>query len=91
MLNVAFENPRKTRLRLEELKEQGRNGIVVEGDALYMVPDRISGLEELEELRRVCPGSMWNFVNLQVLSLVRIIVDFNRSKSTYRMRYVPRI
>ena len=29
---------------------------------VYNVPDRLSGLEELGELRRLCPGRQWNFV-----------------------------
>ncbi|EEB87677.1 hypothetical protein MPER_14901, partial [Moniliophthora perniciosa FA553] len=27
-----------------------------------MVPDRVTGLQELEELRRLCPDRIWNFV-----------------------------
>jgi hypothetical protein len=30
----------------------------------YLVPDRVAGLSELEELRRLCPGRQWNFVSL---------------------------
>ena len=29
----------------------------------YLVPDRVGGLNELEELRRLCPGRQWNFVS----------------------------
>jgi hypothetical protein len=29
---------------------------------MYSVPDRNTGLLELEELRRTCPGRIWNFV-----------------------------
>ncbi len=28
----------------------------------YMVPDRKTGLQEVEELRQLCPGRTWNFV-----------------------------
>ena len=28
----------------------------------YLVPDRITGLEELEEFIRLCPNRQWNFV-----------------------------
>ena len=31
----------------------------------YLVPDRMTGLTEVEELRRVCPGRTWNFVRLR--------------------------
>ena len=29
----------------------------------YLVPDRVTGLEELEELRRLSPKRKWNFVS----------------------------
>jgi hypothetical protein len=28
-----------------------------------MVPDRVTGLEEVEELRSLCPDRIWNFVS----------------------------
>ena len=55
MLNVAFENPRKLKHRAEN-----RRSNTVD----YLVPDRISGMEELEELKRLCPSRKWNFVSL---------------------------
>lgn len=74
LLNVAFENPRK--LRAE--KEGNFGGVpkrvrksdvnrkapktVVEKEP-YLVPDRVTGLTEVEELRRTCPGRVWNFVS----------------------------
>lgn len=30
----------------------------------YLVPDRVTGLDEVEELRRLCPGRIWNFVGV---------------------------
>lgn len=33
-----------------------------EAGLMYSVPDRTTGLLELEELRRTCPGRIWNFV-----------------------------
>ena len=30
---------------------------------IYMTPDRETGIEQLEELQRVCPGRIWNFVS----------------------------
>ncbi|KAJ3759599.1 asparagine synthase-domain-containing protein [Lentinula raphanica] len=32
----------------------------------YMVPDRVTGLQEVEELRRLCPERVWNFVEVNV-------------------------
>ncbi|PFH54671.1 hypothetical protein AMATHDRAFT_134515 [Amanita thiersii Skay4041] len=63
LLNVAFENPRKIRT------QQAINlGIYIGNtpNSPYCVPDRMSGLEELEELRRVCPERKWNFVEINV-------------------------
>ncbi|KAI0048394.1 hypothetical protein FA95DRAFT_1588690 [Auriscalpium vulgare] len=80
LLNVAFENPRKIRVQLEgnvggmtkkEKKTRARKeaaGETVEGsyDHDYLVPDRVTGLREVEELRRLCPGRLWNFVEIDV-------------------------
>jgi len=79
LLNVAFENPRKIRVQLEgnpdalskHLKRERRkfeqNGCVQQYSTPYLVPDRIGGLEELEELQKVCPRRIWNFVGCNVL------------------------
>ena len=32
----------------------------------YNVPDRLTGLQEVEELRRLCPGRTWNFVSTKL-------------------------
>ena len=75
LLNVAFENPRKTRVQLEGnfggvSKREGRvrkhtsEAALRAAEVSYLVPDRITGLQELEELRRVCPGRPWNFVSV---------------------------
>lgn len=29
----------------------------------FRVPDRVTGLEELEEFNRLCPNRRWNFVS----------------------------
>ncbi|KAG8219982.1 hypothetical protein J3R82DRAFT_989 [Butyriboletus roseoflavus] len=75
LLNVAFENPRKIQLQLDgnigALPKKKRKHLKAaetdsSGDAdselsSYMVPDRATGLQEVEELRRLCPGRLWNF------------------------------
>ncbi|KAF8634020.1 hypothetical protein AX15_001188 [Amanita polypyramis BW_CC] len=77
LLNVAFENPRKTRVQLEGnfggiSKRRGRGRTHTldtasqAAEITYLVPDRVTGLQELEELRRVCPGRLWNFVEINV-------------------------
>ncbi|KAF7789879.1 hypothetical protein EIP86_000827 [Pleurotus ostreatoroseus] len=71
LLNVSFENPRKIlvkadgnigglpkRERKQKLREP-TDYATIEVD--YNVPDRVTGLQELEELRRLCPGRTWNF------------------------------
>lgn len=35
---------------------------------MYSVPDRNTGLMEVEELRRICPGRIWNFVRYFMFS-----------------------
>ena len=71
LLNVAFENPRKIRIAQEgnvgglprrQKAKHGKATHAAEAKSSYAVPDRKTGLEELEELRRLCPGRKWNFV-----------------------------
>ncbi|EJD04010.1 uncharacterized protein FOMMEDRAFT_167293 [Fomitiporia mediterranea MF3/22] len=81
LLNVAFENPRKIQLRSESSeniktrrKQPQNHGVSdarVNGQKngtfeSYLVPDRITGLEELAELRALCPHRQWNFVEVDV-------------------------
>ncbi|KIY45371.1 hypothetical protein FISHEDRAFT_23907, partial [Fistulina hepatica ATCC 64428] len=61
LLNVAFENPRKLKERKGKDATQD-----FETTVIYMVPDRLTGLEELAELRRLCPHRKWNFVEINV-------------------------
>lgn len=70
LLNVAFENPRvlkasaaagtshKKSTPAESERESPNTG----KRGTYDVPDRLTGLEQLEELRGVCPERTWNFV-----------------------------
>lgn len=37
-------------------------------DVSYLVPDRVTGLQELEELRRISPGRRWNFVGIGIFT-----------------------
>ena len=76
LLNVAFENPRKIQVRHEKVTGKKKREVVMalengqENDQSafdpYAVPDRITGLEEVEELRRLCPQRQWNFVSLLI-------------------------
>jgi len=49
-----------------ERRKFEQNGWVQQYSTPYLVPDRIGGLEELEELQKVCPGRIWNFVGCNV-------------------------
>ncbi|KAJ3883112.1 asparagine synthase-domain-containing protein [Lentinula edodes] len=78
LLNVAFENPRKIKVQqkgnINPNKKKSKpkayesdtatlsNSAVTE----FMVPDRVTGLSEVEELRKLCPGRVWNFVEINV-------------------------
>lgn len=79
LLNVAFENPRKVQVQLDgnigalpkKKRKQHLKMIEIESSSnadremsSYIVPDRATGLQEVEELRRLCPGRVWNFVSL---------------------------
>ncbi|KAF8912868.1 asparagine synthase [Gymnopilus junonius] len=76
LLNVAFENPRKIRIQKEGniggiSRHRIKAGTTHENKytiecVSYLVPDRVTGLMELEELRRLCPGRTWNFVEVNV-------------------------
>ncbi|KAG2149778.1 asparagine synthase-domain-containing protein [Suillus cothurnatus] len=78
LLNVSFQNPRKIQVQTDgnigaipkrekkrQLKAAEINGAMKES-ASYMVPDRVTGLQEVEEFRRICPGRTWNFVEVDV-------------------------
>ncbi|KAG6842482.1 hypothetical protein C0991_000008 [Blastosporella zonata] len=74
LLNVAFENPRKIRLQAEgkpggvtkRHKKRPTETVEPRSHTSYNVPDRITGLQELEELRRLCPERIWNFLQLEI-------------------------
>ena len=97
LLNVAFENPRKIKLQKEGIygssRRNKREKLLSkseeshEAERIYSVPDRITGLLELEELRRTCPGRIWNFVRRFML-VTKICTHYNRLKSTSRTRYI---
>ncbi|KZT36613.1 hypothetical protein SISSUDRAFT_1024067 [Sistotremastrum suecicum HHB10207 ss-3] len=77
LLNVAFENPRKLRNQSRTGKvKAGQNSTTQKVVDPYAVPDRESGLEELDELRTLCPGRIWNFVEVNV--------DFEEAKSAQK-------
>ncbi|KZT58497.1 hypothetical protein CALCODRAFT_494755 [Calocera cornea HHB12733] len=78
LLNVAFENPRKLGLAQQKGKKKQKPmpGKATAGEDAadgsesladkYAVPDRVTGLDAVQELRAVCPGRRWNFVAVNV-------------------------
>ena len=92
LLNVAFENPRKIKLQKDGLSRRNKTEKLLskseeshEVERTYSVPDRNTGLLELEELRRTCPGRIWNFVRHSML-VIESFTHYNRLKSTSRTR-----
>ena len=71
LLNVAFENPRKLKAKASAKAGTPNTpptaprsaSIPHDENSVYMTPDRETGIEQLEELQRVCPGRIWNFVS----------------------------
>ncbi|KZT21680.1 hypothetical protein NEOLEDRAFT_1073160 [Neolentinus lepideus HHB14362 ss-1] len=70
LLNVAFENPRKIQGNVagsnKRKKVKKDNDEQLSSDVSWLVPDRVSGLKETEELRRLCPGRRWNFIEINI-------------------------
>jgi asparagine synthetase B (glutamine-hydrolysing) len=52
LLNVAFEKVQRDPKKISEIN--------------WNVPDRITGKETLDELRKICPERTWNFVEINV-------------------------
>ena len=78
LLNVAFENPMKIKARvhgnvngLNKKRKKSLERVLnvtehfTDPDLMYVVPDRDTGLEEVEELRKLCPERVWNFVSFK--------------------------
>ncbi|CAG8465843.1 2746_t:CDS:10 [Paraglomus occultum] len=62
LLNVGFENPRS-------VDAEGRKSRKVSEEKekdIFKVPDRISGRQGVEELRRISPKRKWNFIEVDV-------------------------
>ncbi|KAG8925968.1 hypothetical protein FRC01_009496 [Tulasnella sp. 417] len=75
LLNVAFENPRTLRAaskpsgkskKVRPSSDEAEQESPEHGRPTYDVPDRLTGREEVEELRRCCPERTWNFVEIDV-------------------------
>ncbi|KAI6136811.1 asparagine synthase-domain-containing protein [Pisolithus sp. B1] len=66
LINVAFENPRKIHVRLRRERKKYRKAgeimkVTDEGTTLYLVPDRVTGLEEVERIAETVPGENVEF------------------------------
>lgn len=58
LINVAFEQPRVQSKRGEPTSHEKK--------ASFDVPDRLSGLEALAELGKVCGVRQWRFVEVNI-------------------------
>ncbi|CAG8632941.1 9355_t:CDS:2, partial [Acaulospora colombiana] len=92
LLNVAFENPRTLNGSIPPSSKRNRKSKsdvpspTVPDSQKYMVPDRITGLAQLEEFKRLAPDRIWNFVRL--IPIIKDVADNqDRWRSTYRMKY----
>lgn len=68
---MAFENPRTLGAKVQTSSKQKRKrpGKVVEAQSSevedakrYLVPDRVTGLAQVNEFRCLAPERTWNFV-----------------------------
>ena len=108
LLNVAFENPRKLAVKVEgnihalpkrEKKQKLRDPLDYSTvKVTYDVPDRLTGLQEVEELRRLRPNRKWNFLeinvpfevgDMNVCSLVVLMTLGNRSRRGHALLWRP--
>jgi len=67
LLNVAFENPRSLQAQTPKVKKKGiipLEDVTGSPQYTYSVPDRITGIQELEELRHSAPERVWNFASV---------------------------
>ena len=58
----------------EKLSSEEFLTTAVEED-LYAVPDRLTGLAGVAELRKISPGRQWNFVEVGSIFMVCAIID----------------
>ncbi|CAB5101217.1 hypothetical protein RhiirA5_348828 [Rhizophagus irregularis] len=61
LLNVGFENP-----RIQQIKKNKKTNISYKDNSIYDVPDRLTGRQGVEELRKIAPNRKWNFVEVNV-------------------------
>ncbi|CAG8578991.1 2066_t:CDS:10 [Funneliformis mosseae] len=63
LLNVGFENPRIQQAKKDKKKKISQD---VPKKSIYNVPDRLTGIQGVEELRKIAPDRIWNFVEVNV-------------------------
>lgn len=68
LLNVAFENPRtlggNTQPSRKKKKKLSDSPGEIIKESRYNVPDRLTGVSQVEEFRRLAPERTWNFVSI---------------------------
>lgn len=69
LLNVAFENPHRAEGHTQPSQKKPHKQSTrphLSEEQKYSVPDRITGLEQVEEFRRLAPERTWNFVTINI-------------------------
>ncbi|CAG8820517.1 10012_t:CDS:2, partial [Gigaspora rosea] len=61
LLNVGFENP-----RIQQTKKKKTAKENDKKKSIYDVPDRLTGRRGVEELKKISPNRIWNFVEVNV-------------------------
>lgn len=71
LLNVAFENPRivqaaKSKSSTKSITTHSADSEISKDmeSAYELCPDRITGRKAIEELRQICPGRVWRFIEV---------------------------
>jgi asparagine synthetase B (glutamine-hydrolysing) len=65
LLNVAFENPRVVQAAKSKANRNQPAEVTCMESAYESCPDRITGRKALRELRKICPGRTWRFVEVR--------------------------
>ncbi|KAG0174220.1 hypothetical protein DFQ30_005477 [Apophysomyces sp. BC1015] len=69
LLNVAFENPRaqQAKQQMQRKKKPVDDAVsTAEHCVTYDTPDRLTGRLSVQELRKIAPDRIWNFVEINV-------------------------
>ncbi|KAG9299267.1 hypothetical protein G9A89_013915 [Geosiphon pyriformis] len=66
LLNVGFENPRRIQEQRKSDQKIIDRSFIEKTKSIYDVPDRLTGRNSHQELRKISPNRTWNFVEINV-------------------------